>query len=163
MKRIILIAVICIISTNLFSQAYKLETIFSDKVTETYLSHWKVIESTKDKNIDTFSLWGYQLYFDDWTKGAYEVEYFKGNAKEIFKFLTEINQFSEKYKNEDKILTHILGVQVKTMKQLGFKYTLVYDKENKVVCMFKQKHWLEMLTQFVSYCDEMNIDYKENE
>ncbi len=76
--------------------------------------------------------------------------------------MTEINLFSEKYKNEDKILTYILGVQVKTMKQLGFKYTLVYDKENKLVCMFKQKHWLEMLTQFVSYCEQMDIVYKEH-
>jgi len=163
MKRIIPIVAICIISTNLFSQTYKLETIFSDKVTETYLSHWKVIEPLNDVSISTFSLWGYQLYFDDWTKGVYEVEYFKGNANETFRFLTEINQFSEKYKNEDKILTHILGVQVKTVKQLGFKYTLVYDKENKVICMFTQKQWLAMLTELVSYCDKMNIDYKQNE
>lgn len=160
MKRIILIAAVCIISTNLFSQTYKLETIFSDKVSETYLSHWKVIESTEEKNINTFSLWGYQLYFDDWAKGAYETKYFKGNAKETFRFLTEINQFSEEYKNEDKVVTHIQGVQVRTMKQLGFKYTLVYDKENKVVCMFNQKQWQEMLNQFISYCDEMRIDYK---
>ncbi|WP_423126482.1 hypothetical protein [Gaoshiqia sp. Z1-71] len=163
MKRIIPIVAICIISTNLFSQTYKLETIFSDKLTETYLSHWKVIEPLNDVSISTFSLWGYQLYFDDWTKGVYEVEYFKGNANETFRFLTEINQFSEKYKNEDKILTHILGVQVKTVKQLGFKYTLVYDKENKVICMFTQKQWLAMLTELVSYCDKMNIDYKQNE
>lgn len=160
MKRVILIATICIIFTNLFSQTYKLETIFSDKVTETYLSHWKVLETTYEIEVDTFSLWGYHVYSDDWSTGTYEVEYFKGNAKKIFEFLTGINQFAEKYKNEDKILTHILGVQVKTMKQLGFKYTLVYDKERKVVCMFNQKQWSKVLTQFVSYCEELNIDYK---
>jgi len=67
MKRIILIVAICVF-TNLFSQTYKLETIFLDKVTETYLSHWKVIESTNNTNLYTFSLWGYQLSFYDWSK-----------------------------------------------------------------------------------------------
>lgn len=85
---------------NLIDKSSKLETIFSDILPETYLSHWKIIESANNANIDTFSLWGYQPYFDHWTtEGAvYEVEYFKGNAKEMFKFLTKINQFSEKYR-----------------------------------------------------------------
>ena len=86
MKRKILIAVVCIISANLFSQTYKLETVLNDKVTETYLSHWKVLENSNINQIDTFSLWGYQRYFDDWVNGAYEVEYYKGNAKETYIF-----------------------------------------------------------------------------
>lgn len=32
---------------NVFSQTFKLETVFGDKVTETYLSHWKVLENTE--------------------------------------------------------------------------------------------------------------------
>lgn len=50
-----------------------------------------------------------------------------------------------------------------TRKHSGHKYTFAHDKENKVVCMFKQKLWLELLTQFVSYCEGMNIYYKGNE
>jgi len=161
MKRKIIIAVVCILSANIFSQTYKLKTVFTDKVSETYLSHWKVLESANNNDqVDTFSLWGYQLYFDDWVNGAYEVEYFKGNAREIYLFLNKIIEFSEKYKEDDKVLTHISGVQVKTLKWLGFKYTLVYDKECKVLCKFKQKQWAEILGKFVLYCENQKINYK---
>lgn len=160
MNRLTFIAVICIISTNLISQTYKLEPIFSDKASETYLSHWKIIENSNGAKGELFSLWGYQLYYDDWTKGAYEVEYFKGNANETYKFLMSINQFTQKYRDEDQVLNHIQGVKVKTLKRLGFKYTLVFDKERKVVCMFNQKQWSEMLTQFVSYSEKKNIPYE---
>lgn len=160
MKKIFLIAIICLISTNLFSQTYKLETVFSDKVlqTQTYLSHWKVLDN--DSKVDTFSLWGYHLYFDDWTAGAYEVEYFKGNAKEMFDFLTKIIEFTNKYKDEDKVLTYISGVQVRTMKQLGFKYTFVFDKERKVACLFNEKQWADMRIKFELYCNKSNINFK---
>ena len=160
MKKIILITAICLIATNLFSQTYKQETIFSDKVTETYLSHWKVLETTSNIEDEIFSLWGYHFYSDDASTGTYEIEYFKGSGKEMFEFLTYIIQFTEKYKDEDKILTHILGVQVKTLKQLGFKYTLVYDKENKVVCKFNLKQWSEFQSHFISYCEKLSIDYR---
>lgn len=160
MKIKLLIAVVCIISANLFSQTYKLETVFTDKVTETYLSYWKVLESTNMDQTDTFSLWGYQRYFDDWADGAYEVQYYKGDAKEIYKFLNDIIRFTEKYKEEDKVLTYISGVQVKTLKVFSFKYTLIYDKENKVICKFNLKQWTEMLAKFVAYCESQNIAYK---
>ena len=162
MKKLVLTAIVCIISANLFSQTYKLETVFSDKISNTYLSHWKVLESTNNIQVDTFSLRGYQLYFDDWVKGAYEIEYFKGNAKEMYIFLTHIVEFTEKYKNEDQVLTYISGIQVKTLKQLGFKYTLVYDKERKVVCVFNQKQWTDILARFVSYCENQKIKYTQN-
>jgi len=160
MKKIILIAIVCIASSNLFSQTYKLEPVYLDGISNTYLSYWKVLESPNNNPVDTFSLWGYQLYFDDWVNGSYEVEYFKGNAKEMYTLLTHINEFTEKYKNEDKVTTYILGVQVKTLKQLGFKYTLVYDKERKVVCKFNQKQWTGILNKFVLYCENQNINYR---
>lgn len=160
MKKIILIVLLGIISASLFSQTYKLETVFKDKATETYLSHWKVLENLNNILVDTFSLWGYQLYFDDLANGAYEVEYYKGNAKQLYQFLNQIIKFSEKYKEEDKVLTFISGVKVRTLKQLSFKYTLVYDKECKVVCKFKQKQWTEILDKFVSYCEKQKINYK---
>jgi hypothetical protein len=160
MKKIFLTVLLCIISASLFSQTYKLETVFKDKATETYLSHWKVLENLNNIQVDTFSLWGYQLYFDDFANGPYEVEYYKGNAKELYLFLNQIIKFSEKYKEEDKVLTFISGVKVRTLKQLSFKYTLVYDKECKVVCKFNQKQWTEILDKFVSYCENQKINYK---
>lgn len=160
MKKIILITLFGILSINLFSQTYKLETVFKDKITETYLSHWKVLESLDKVQGDTFSLWGYQLYFDDWVKGAYEVEYYKGNAKELYLFLNQVIKFSEKYGNEDKVVTYISGVKVKTLKQLGFRYTLVYDKECKVVCKYNQKQWNNILAKFLLYCENQKINYK---
>lgn len=159
MKKIILTAVVCLICANVFSQTYKLETVFKANTSETFLSHWKVLESTSINQVDTFSLWGYQRYYDDWANGAYEVEYYKGNAKETYKFLNRIIEFFEKYKEEDKVLTYISGVQVKTIKQLTFKYTLVYDKECKVICKFNQKQLAEILAKFVSYCENQKIVY----
>ena len=160
MKRRILIAVVCMISANLFSQTYKLETVFTEKVSETYLSHWKVLESTNIYQVDTFTLWGYQLYFDNWANGAYEVEYYKGNAKETYLFLNHIIGFTEKYKDEDKVLTNISGVRVKTLKLIWLKYTLVYEKENKVFCKFNLNQWTEIRAKFVSYCENQKINYK---
>jgi hypothetical protein len=160
MKRRILIAVVCMISANLFSQTYKLETVFTEKVSETYLSHWKVLDSTNINQVDTFSLWGYQLYFDNWANGAYEVEYYKGNAKETYLFLNHIIGFTEKYKDEDEVVTSISGVRVKTLKLFWYKTTLVYEKENKVSCKFNLNQWTEIRSKFVSYCDDQKINYK---
>jgi len=160
MKRRILIAVVCMISANLFSQTYKLETVFTEKVSETYLSHWKVLESTNINQVDTFTLWGYQLYFDNWANGAYEVEYYKGNAKETYLFLNHIIGFTEKYKDEDEVVTSISGVRVKTLKLFWYKTTLVYEKENKVSCKFNLNQWTEIRSKFVSYCDDQKINYK---
>jgi len=160
MKRRILIAVVCMISANLFSQTYKLETVFTEKVSETYLSHWKVLESTNINQVDTFTLWGYQLYFDNWANGAYEVEYYKGNAKETYLFLNRIIDFTEKYKEEDEVVTSISGVRVKTLKLFWYKTTLVYEKENKVSCKFNLNQWTEIRSKFVSYCDDQKINYK---
>lgn len=152
MKREILIAVVCILSANLFSQTYKLETVFTDRNSETYLSHWKVLENTNTNQVDTFSLLGI-------TK-THETEYYKGSAKEIYVFLNQLVKFSEKYKEEDKVLTYISGVQVKTLRQVGIKCTLVYDKERKIFWTVYQKRWTEMLDKFVSYCEKQNINYK---
>jgi len=157
MKKLILFLTLCILSLNLFSQTYKLETVISDKVTETYLSYWRVLQSTSEQKIDTFSLWGYQLYSDDWSSGAYEVQYFKGDAVGMYEFLSNIVEFSKKYKKEDNVVTYINGVQVKTMNRASFKYTLVYDKERKVVCKFKAKQWEDIFNQFVSFCDKEQI------
>ena len=160
MKKRILIVIVCVISANLFSQTYKLETVFTDNAAETYLSHWKVLERTNVNQVDTFSLWGYQRYSNDLGNSTYEVEYYKGNAKETYLFLNQIIGFTEKNKDEDKVLTYISGVRVKTLKLFLIKTTLVYDKENKVVCQFNLKQWTEILAKFVSYCENQKITYK---
>lgn len=159
MKKIVLLAAMCVVSTTLLSQTYKLETVFADKTSETYLSHWKVLE-TPQQEAEKFSLWGYQRFSDSWAINAYEVEYFKGDAQATFNFLKGIIEFTEKYKNEGGVLTYLDGVQVKTLKEMGFKFTLVYDRERKVVCSFNQKQWTEILDKFVSYCKEHEINYK---
>ncbi|MDP4203005.1 MAG: hypothetical protein Q8861_09930 [Bacteroidota bacterium] len=161
MKKITLIALVCIVSANLFSQTYKLETVFSDNSSDkTYLSHWKLIENEKQAQTDIFSLWGYQNYFESRDDGSYEVEYFKGNSKDVYQFLSSIVAFSEKYKNEDNIVTYISNVQVKISTYFGYKNTLVYDREHKVICRFTLKRWSEILAKYVSYCDNHNINYK---
>ena len=162
MKKLFFITAFSVIQINLFSQVYKLESVFSDKLAETYLSHWLPLDNINENHTDTFSLWGYQLYFDDWVDGAYEVEYFKGNTFETYNFLAEINLFSEKYQNEDKVLTYISGVKVKTFKALGFKFILVYDKEGKVPCSYKPKQWSDILSSFIDYCEKNKINYKQN-
>ncbi|MBZ4190700.1 hypothetical protein [Niabella beijingensis] len=160
MKRLILSVLFVCFCSSLFSQVYKLETVFSERGQTTFLSYWKQLdkESLKERK-DTFSLWGYQLYHDSWASGAYEVEYFKGSAAAMYQLLREIDAFSEKYGNEDKVLTRIEGVQVKTLRQMGFRYTLVFDRENKVVCKFTQKQWKNILTDFETFCKTNGISY----
>lgn len=50
---------------------------------------------------------------------------------------------------------------MKTLKKLGFKYTLVYDKERKVVCVYNQKKWLDIFNKFISFCERHGIDYSQ--
>jgi hypothetical protein len=160
MKKILLFTIVCLVSVTLFSQTYKLETVFFDNLLDkTYLSHWKLLENTNNTQIDTFSLWGYQNYFDSRDNGSYEVEYFKGNSKEVYQFLKHIVEFSEKYKEEDNILTHISNVQVRISTYFGYKQTLVYDKECKVICKFNLKQWAGILNKYVSYCEAQKINY----
>jgi len=147
-------------STLLFSQVYKLESVFTDRIQMTNLSYWKPLEGKTGKEMpDTFALWGYHLYHDDWNTGPYEVEYFKGNAAAMHHLLQAIDAFAEKYENEDKVLTTIAGVRVKTLNQMRFKYTLVFDKENKVVCKFTRKQWRKILTDFEAFCKTNHISY----
>ena len=155
MKKIILCAIISISSVNLFSQTYKLETVFSDS--ENYLSNWKVIEGTPTFKSTQFSLWGYQQYYDDAIDGVYEVEYFKGDVDETYAFLMGIVEFTKKHKNEDNMLTYISDVKVKTMNKMGIKYTLVFDKEGKVACAYNENRWIKMFNKFKSYCEEQEI------
>ena len=159
MKKIILTLVVYTIALNLFSQTYKLESVYPDRNAETYLSYMKVIDDSVNSEANNFVLWGYQFYNESWLY-AYEVEYFKGEAKDLFIFLTEIIEFTKKYKNEDSVLTFIKGVKVKTLNKMGFKYTLVYDKEFKVMCKFNQNQWEEMLEKFKLVCENKGILYK---
>ncbi|MCD2425712.1 hypothetical protein LQ567_23210 [Niabella pedocola] len=163
MKKLTLFLLWMFCSTALFSQVYKLETVFSDRGRTDYLSYWKPLEGgAHQEKKDTFSLWGYHLYHDNWATGAYEVEYFKGSAAEMYHLLQEVAAFSEKYGNEDKVITEIKGLRVKTVNQLGFKYTLVFDKERKVACQFTQKQWKNILDLFASYCKTNQIGYSSS-
>ncbi|SDC36297.1 hypothetical protein [Niabella drilacis] len=160
MKKLTLSLLWIFCATVVSAQVYKLDPVFTDRNTLTYLSYWKLLDGkTGKEKTDTFSLWGYQLYHDDWSSGAYEVEYYKGNAAEMYQLLAAIVAFSGKYGNEDKVLTRIAGVQVKTLNQMKFRYTLVFDRENKVVCRFTQKQWKHILEAFETYCQTNRIRY----
>lgn len=157
-KLIILLSMV-ILSANTFSQTYELVKVFEDKSNQTHLSYWDEIENPNETVSRTFSLWGYQRYDESWLI-AYEVEYFKGDAMEMLRFLEAVAEFSEKYKDKDKVITTISGVKVKTIKQSPFKYTMVFDKENKVCCYFSAKQWGNIRDKFVAFCLEKNIDIK---
>lgn len=161
MKRIMLsIAFCCLASISLFSQVYKLESIFEDKAKYTTLSYWNMLDDSQASKVDTFSLWGYKSYTGSELYG-YEVEYFKGDSKQMFNFLTKVAGFADKYKNEDKIQTCILGVKVRTMKQMLFKYTFVYDDKGRDCCLCTANQWANMLDKFVAFCERKNIRYNE--
>ncbi|WP_321331645.1 hypothetical protein [uncultured Bacteroides sp.] len=160
MRRFILSIALCLASISLFSQTYRLESLFEDKVSETRLSYWNMLDDPQPSKVDTFSLWGYKRYTDSW-EYAYEVEYFKGDPEQTFNFLTKVADFAEKYQNEDKIQTRISGMKVRTMKRGMFKYTFVYDKYERDCCPFAAKHWNEMRDKFVEFCKQMNIKYQE--
>lgn len=163
MKKIILIATILCLGATLFAQPYKLETVFSEKLPLTYLSHWKALENAATSVADTFSLWGYQMYSDEWPNGLYEVEYFKGSAKEVYELLIQVNKFAQRYKGEENIITNIQGIQIKNIKRFKKTETYIYDKEGKVSRGFTPEQWLEIIVSFRSYCDERKIEYKASE
>lgn len=147
-------------STALFAQVYQLKPVFADLGKTTFLSYWKQLDGRAGGEVsDTFSLWGYKLDKDNWSTGTYEVEYFKGSATKMYRLLQQIDVFSEQYGSEDNILTAIEGVRVKTFIRMGFKYILVFDKENKYVCMFTHKQWKNMQARFESFCKTNQIGY----
>ena len=159
MKKTLLIAIITCLCAALSAQTYKLVPVFEDRYPETYLSHWKVLENAGTAPADTFSLWGYHRYFDDLQKGTYEVSYFKGDARATYLFLKGVVDFSLQYRDQDKVQTTIAGVRVRTSKELSFRYTLVFDKENKVICMYNLKQWTEILKKMEDYCLLNKIAY----
>lgn len=147
-------------STALFAQVYQLESVFTDPGKTTFLSYWKQLEGGPGgEKTDTFSLWGYQFDKDNWATGTYEVEYFKGNAVEMYRLLQKVNAFSEQYGGKDNIVTEIEGARVKTFIRMGFKYTLVFDKQNKHGCLFTHKQWKNMQDRFESFCKTHQISY----
>ncbi|MFV0539342.1 MAG: hypothetical protein ACK5M3_18540 [Dysgonomonas sp.] len=148
-----------ILSANTFSQTYELVKVFEDKSNQTHLSYWDEIENPNETVSRTFSLWGYQRYDESWII-AYEVEYFKGDAVEMLHFLEVVAEFSEKYKNKDKVVTTISGVKIKSIKHGPYKHTMVFDKENKVCCYFSAKQWANIRDKFVAFCLERNINVK---
>lgn len=160
MRKIVLLLILCGVSVNLFSQTYKLEDVFFDRLSENHLSYWDVIEGkTPGDNNNIFSLWGFQRYDESWTL-CYEVEYFKGNAEQMYSFLSGVVDFSSKYRKEDGILTYLSGVKVKIFKMGAFKYTFVYDKEQKVVCKYNSKQWGDILDDFTDFCKKNKIKYQ---
>jgi len=146
---------------GVFSQVYNLQTVYEYGQMSFYLSHWKVIDSPTDSTeYDTFSLWGYQRYGESWVDNAYEVEYFKGNAKDTFRFLNELIIFRKRYNDKNKYVAYIQGVKVKTQYLWKRQLLLVFDKEGKVAVVLDEKMNTAMLDNFVQYCKKNNIAYQ---
>lgn len=160
MKKILFaMLILCGMGTNLVAQTYKLEPIFHDTSTETSLSHWRQLDSLKSEK-EIFSLWGNRRYGESWVDNVYEVEFFNGDAAQMYTLLSEVCDFTTQYKNEDGVITYISGVQVKTAKWGAFKYTFVYDSQRKIVCLYKDKQWTHILDKFTTYCHKHSIRYK---
>lgn len=158
MKKMIIGLLLCF-SIGAQAQTYKLDKVYSDRGSETYLSYWKLMEGTPDSEEEIFSLWGYQRYDESWLI-AYELEYYKANAQEMYLFLTAVSDFAHKYAKEDNVVTYISGVKVKARKEGLFRYTGVYDKEEKVPCLFNANQWQRIAEDFVAYCEKYSIVYK---
>ena len=136
-----------------------LQTVYEHQ-SNLYLSHWKVIENSSDSTeYDTFSLWGHQKYGESWVDNAYEAEYFKGSAKDNYRFPHELIQFRKKYYDKDNYITYIQGVKVKTKYIWKCQNLFVYDKEEKVVAVIDEKMNTAMFDNFVQYCKKNNIPY----
>ena len=108
----------------------------------------------------TFMLWGYQ-YYDDSSNTPYETEYFRSGPKEMHTFLSSVLRFTAKHKDTDRILSYISGVKVKTIKTMGLRYTLVFEREGKVCCRLTEKQLVQMLDSFARFCTENGIPYFE--
>jgi hypothetical protein len=75
-------------------------------------------------------------------------------------FLEAVADFSDKYKDRDNVVTFISGVKIKSIKKGGFKYTMVFDHENKTCCFFTSKQWGNIRDKFIAFCLQKNIDIK---
>ncbi len=160
MKRFIFSIAMCLASISLFSQTYKLRSVFENRIKNVSLSYWDILEESEVSKADTFSLWGYQFYTDAELRG-YEVEYFKGNPEQMFNFIKKVAALAQKYRSEDRIQTYISGVKVRTFSRLGFKYTYVYDKEGRDCCVLSANKWGKMLDEFIAFCRQQNIQYSK--
>lgn len=160
MKKSLVIFTLSLFSTGLFSQVYNLQTVYKNQST-LFLSHWVVVEVPTDSiKSDTFSLWGYQKYGESWVDNAYEVEYFKGNAKDTYRFLNELIKFRKKYNDKENYVTYIQGVKVKSQYFWKRQLLLVFDKEGKVAVVLDEKMITTMFNNFIQYCEKNNIAYQ---
>lgn len=158
MKKVLIGILLCF-TAGAYAQTYKLEKIFKDSPSETSLSHWRILEDTQEEPNGLFSLWGYHRYDESWTI-AYEVEYYKADAQEMYTFLSAVSDFAQKYKNEGEIITYISGVKVKYIKNGPFNYCCVFEKEGKVCCSFSAAQWKKITEKFASYCEKNEIGYE---
>lgn len=159
MKRLLFIVFsVCFLSLSAQGQIYKLDNVY-EMGYEGILSYMRVIEGDAPDE-HTFILWGYQYHGESYNT-AYEVEYYRGGAKETHDFLSSALAFTRKYKDTDRVLSYISGVKVRTAKEMKFRYTFVFDKEGKVCCRLTEKYLAQMFDSFTRFCTENGIRYSE--
>ena len=107
------------ISNQVSSQIFKINDIYNSAFIN--FSHWKVLEQTERAVSDSFLLWEEKQYSESLSSN-YKIQYYKADAKNMFSFLNELVQFTEKYRNENNMLTFIKGVQVITVKGRNTEY-----------------------------------------
>jgi len=157
MKKILFIAFF-ILATAIpaGAQVYKMDNVY-EMGYESILSYMRVIEG-EGSGEHTFLLWGHQYYGED-ANTAYEADYYRAGAVEMYTFLRSALDFTVKYRETDRVLTYISGVKLRTIKTMGFRYTLIFDKEGKVCCRMTEKYLEQMLASFVRFCTENGIIY----
>lgn len=144
-------------SLNIFSQTYEVKDIYTSG-DDFKISHLKPLENNENTYSSIFSIWGIVNLKDDIPHLFSELDFFKGNASETFKFLTLLNQIEEKYPNKE-IRTSISETQIRTYKFLGTKYMILYDKNGRATDSFTKRQLSKMLKKFTSYCEKEDISY----
>lgn len=151
MKRVMLTLVAIFATITLSGQTYEMVEIHGDIINQQYLSQYKQVDGNGGKLDGKFSLWGYQRYDENWII-AYEVEYFRGDSSQMSEFLTNLEEFTEKYGNTRNMVTFIHGVKVKVGTPQVSNIILIFDKEEKVCATFTPRQIGKLSEKFRVYC-----------
>ncbi|MCL2651966.1 MAG: hypothetical protein FWD60_13225 [Candidatus Azobacteroides sp.] len=82
------------------------------------------------------------------------------NANEMYLFLKGINDFLEKYKNDDNVTMDVCGNSVSRYKIGSSKGLLIQDYQKKGLVDFSDKEVGNLLDTFKKYCEKEKINFE---